>query len=259
MKDHRSHREALQIQGKLDRRQFVSGALTAAASVSSLAALANVTAHSASAQAPPVDSPRKIKLGVVGNGGRGAWIAELFQKHGGYEMYAVADYFQEVADKCGDELGVDKTRRFSALSGYKRLIESGVEAVALETPPYFFPGACPRGGGCGSARLHGQAGGRGCARGTGNPRGRQTSHREEAVFPRGLPDAHRSAQHRDRQADRAPAQIGKPAVSPAATLAAAGLIRRGPQPMESRLPAPDLVQRHRAGRQPPRQRLHSRH
>ena len=139
MKDHRSHREALQIQGKLDRRQFVSGALTAAASVSSLAALANVTAHSASAQAPPVDSPRKIKLGVVGNGGRGAWIAKLFQKHGGYEMYAVADYFPEVADKCGEELGVDKTRRFSALSGYKRLIESGVEAVALETPPYFFP------------------------------------------------------------------------------------------------------------------------
>jgi myo-inositol 2-dehydrogenase / D-chiro-inositol 1-dehydrogenase len=51
----------------------------------------------------------------------------------------VADYFPEVADKCGDELGVDKARRFSTLSGYKKLIESGVEAVALETPPYFFP------------------------------------------------------------------------------------------------------------------------
>ena len=98
-----------------------------------------MTAPSASAQAPPVDSSRKIKLGVVGNGGRGAWIAKLFQQHGGYEMYAVADYFPEVADKCGEELGVDKTRRFSTLSGYKRLIESGVEAVALETPPYFFP------------------------------------------------------------------------------------------------------------------------
>ena len=30
-------------------------------------------------------------------------------------------------------------RRFSGLSGYRRLIESGVEAVALETPPFFFP------------------------------------------------------------------------------------------------------------------------
>jgi predicted dehydrogenase len=81
----------------------------------------------------------KIKLGVIGCGGRGAWIARLFAEHGGYEMHAVADYFQEVADACGDALGVDKSRRFSGLSGYQKLIASGVEAVALETPPYCFP------------------------------------------------------------------------------------------------------------------------
>jgi hypothetical protein len=34
---------------------------------------------------------------------------------------------------------VDKARRFSTLSGYKRLIECGVEAVVLETPPHLFP------------------------------------------------------------------------------------------------------------------------
>lgn len=82
---------------------------------------------------------RKIKLGVVGNGGRGAWIAGLFREHGGYEMHAVADYFAEVADACGENLGVDPARRFSTLSGYKRVLESGVEAVVLQTPPYFFP------------------------------------------------------------------------------------------------------------------------
>lgn len=81
----------------------------------------------------------RVKLGVIGCGGRGAWIASLFAAHGGYEMYAVADYFQEVADACGDTLGVDKSRRFSGLSGYQKLIASGVEAVALETPPYCFP------------------------------------------------------------------------------------------------------------------------
>jgi predicted dehydrogenase len=54
-------------------------------------------------------------------------------------MHAVADYFQPVADACGDALGVAKARRFSGLSGYRRLTESGVEAVALETPPFFFP------------------------------------------------------------------------------------------------------------------------
>ncbi len=81
----------------------------------------------------------RVKLGIVGLGGRGRWIAGLFAKHPGYEIYATTDYFQNVADAAGDGLGVDASRRFSGLSGYKKLMASGVEAVALETPPYFFP------------------------------------------------------------------------------------------------------------------------
>jgi len=81
----------------------------------------------------------RIKLGVIGCGGRGRWIAGLFARHGGYEIHAVADYFQEVADACGDALQVEEARRFSGLSGYKGVIASGVDAVALETPPYCFP------------------------------------------------------------------------------------------------------------------------
>jgi predicted dehydrogenase len=89
------------------------------------------------AERPPF--PRKVKLGVVGLGGRGRWIAGLFRRHGGYEMHAVADYFPHVAAEQGAALGVEEARRFSGLSGYKRLIESGVEAIALEDLPYFFP------------------------------------------------------------------------------------------------------------------------
>ncbi len=66
-------------------------------------------------------------------------LAGFFKEHGGYDLHAVADYFQGKADACGNALGVDKGRRFSGLSGYKKLIESGVEAIALETPPGFFP------------------------------------------------------------------------------------------------------------------------
>ena len=33
----------------------------------------------------------KIKLGLVGCGGRGIWIAGLFAAHGGYEISAAAD------------------------------------------------------------------------------------------------------------------------------------------------------------------------
>jgi predicted dehydrogenase len=82
---------------------------------------------------------RKIRLGVVGCGKRGSWITGLFQKHGGYEIRSVADYFPEAARECGEQNGVSPARQFSGLSGYLRLLESGVEAVALETPPWFFP------------------------------------------------------------------------------------------------------------------------
>ena len=87
----------------------------------------------------PEAPKRKIKLGLIGCGGRGNWIIPHFLRHGGYELYAVADYFQPVADALGDKRGVDKRRRFSGLSGYKRVIESGVEAVALIVPPCFLP------------------------------------------------------------------------------------------------------------------------
>lgn len=103
------------------------------------AVLAAAAASALAASAPsPGQDDRKVKLGVIGNGGRGAWIAGLFARNGGYTMHAVADYFPEVAAKCGDALGVDAGRRFSGLGGYKRLIESGVEAVALEAPPCFY-------------------------------------------------------------------------------------------------------------------------
>jgi predicted dehydrogenase len=114
------------------RRQFLRQAAAATATVSALGSWPAFGAE-------PGEFKRKIKLGVIGCGGRGSWIAKHFQAHGGYEMMAVADYFAEVANPCGDALGVHSARRFSTLSGYKRLLEFGVEAVALETPPYFFP------------------------------------------------------------------------------------------------------------------------
>ncbi|MCC6823258.1 MAG: Gfo/Idh/MocA family oxidoreductase [Verrucomicrobia subdivision 3 bacterium] len=117
----------------LNRRNFIK-TTSLATSASALGLFAG-----SSAANPSSVRERKIKLGLVGCGGRGSWIARLFQEHGGYEFHAVADYFPASADRVGEALSVDKARRFSTLSGYKRLIESGVEAVVLEVPPYFFP------------------------------------------------------------------------------------------------------------------------
>jgi predicted dehydrogenase len=106
---------------------------------SSLAAAPLLAAGGALAQAAPADPDRRIKIGNVGCGGRGGWIAGLFKQNGGYEFVATADYFQDRAEKTGAALGVDKSKCFSGLSAYKRVIDSGAEAVILETPPYFFP------------------------------------------------------------------------------------------------------------------------
>jgi predicted dehydrogenase len=115
------------------RREFLGHLAMTAASTTILGTAAQALAD------PVAPAKRKIKLGVIGCGGRGAWIAGLFQKHGGYEMHALADYFQDAVDRCGDALAVDKRRRFTGLSGYKKVLESGVEALAIEDIPYFYP------------------------------------------------------------------------------------------------------------------------
>jgi predicted dehydrogenase len=63
----------------------------------------------------------------------------MVDKHEGYQITSVADYFPQVAQQMGDRFKIESNRRFSGLSGYKKLIDSKVDAVFLETPPCFFP------------------------------------------------------------------------------------------------------------------------
>ena len=118
------------------RRQFLGGTLSAMASTPLLGAVAGLATAQ---EAKPAVPQRKIKLGLVGCGGRGNWIANYFREHGGYEFHAVADYFLDAAEARGNALGIDKSRCYSGLSGYKKVIDSGVEAIVLQTPPCFFP------------------------------------------------------------------------------------------------------------------------
>ena len=119
----------------MTRRKFFGGTMAALPLVA-------LSARAQEAK-PPTETAqvfeRKIKLGLIGCGGRGHWIAKLFLRHGGYTMRALADYFPDVAAAGGKDLGVDATRCFSGLSGYKKLIASGVEAVVIIDIPYFYP------------------------------------------------------------------------------------------------------------------------
>lgn len=81
----------------------------------------------------------KVAIGLVGCGGRGNWIADLFNKHGGYQFVGTADYFEDRATNSGKRLGVAAEKCFSGLSGYKRLLDSKPDAIAIESPPFFHP------------------------------------------------------------------------------------------------------------------------
>ena len=81
----------------------------------------------------------KIDLGLIGCGGRGTWIADLFKKHGGYNIVALADYFPDRVEAAGNKLGVPASSRFTGLSAYRRLLEQKLDAVAIESPPFFHP------------------------------------------------------------------------------------------------------------------------
>lgn len=81
----------------------------------------------------------KIEIGLIGCGGRGKWITDLFLKSGQYNVAAVADYFKERADEAGGMFGVPEANRFTGLNGYRKLLERKLDAVVIQSPPYFHP------------------------------------------------------------------------------------------------------------------------
>jgi len=112
----------------MKRRHFIASTGAAA----SLAAL-NPTLFGAD------DALPKINIGLIGCGGRGTWIAKLFLKHGGYNLVSIADYFPDKANAAGEKLGVPEAKRFTGLSAYRRVLDEKIDAVVIESPPYFHP------------------------------------------------------------------------------------------------------------------------
>lgn len=112
----------------LPRRTFLATTATATA----FAVLKPTTVFGA-------DANTKLDIGLIGCGGRGAWIADLFVKTGRYRLAACADYFADRTRAVGEKHGVEPGRRHAGLAGYQRLLEDKLDAVVIETPPYFHP------------------------------------------------------------------------------------------------------------------------
>jgi len=101
-----------------------------------LAAASTLTARPVAA----ADAGAKIRLGVIGCGGRGAWITNLFAEHGGYEIAGVADFFQDRVETVATKLQLKPEQTFTGLKCAEKLIaKGGLDAVAIISPPYFHP------------------------------------------------------------------------------------------------------------------------
>lgn len=116
----------------VSRRAVLAG--TAGATIAAMGSA--VLAQTATRPAQP--PARKIKVGLIGCGGRGVWLAKLFKEHGGYEMHAVCDYFPSAAEAGAKALGVDKARCFTGLGGYRKMYAAGIEAAIVLDVPYFY-------------------------------------------------------------------------------------------------------------------------
>jgi len=86
------------------------------------------------------DANSKIRLGLIGCGGRGKWIADLFQQHGGYQLAGVADFFQDRVDPLAAKYQLKPEQTFTGLKCAEKMIaKAGLDAVAIISPPYFHP------------------------------------------------------------------------------------------------------------------------
>jgi myo-inositol 2-dehydrogenase / D-chiro-inositol 1-dehydrogenase len=111
------------------RRRFLAATGVAAAGLSVLSPRTTLGAPASG----------RVSWGLIGCGGRGRWMADLVGKHGGYELAAVHDYFPERAGSAGGQLKVPENRQFSGLDGYKRMLDLNLDAVFIQSPPYFHP------------------------------------------------------------------------------------------------------------------------
>jgi predicted dehydrogenase len=116
------------VQGKINRRQFIAAGTGAAALSFTIIKPEQVRGSQANS---------KIALGLIGCGGRGTWIAGLFQKHGGYQIAAAADYFADRVNVFGDKFQIEPSRRYTGLSSYRKLLAGKVDAIAIESPPFY--------------------------------------------------------------------------------------------------------------------------
>lgn len=96
---------------------------------------------------PATVKPRKLRVGLIGCGGRGSGAAhDCAQADPSVEIYALGDMWPEKITACrenlkalGNQLNVTDSRCFVGFDAFRQVIQSGVDLVLLCSPPGFRP------------------------------------------------------------------------------------------------------------------------
>lgn len=111
------------------RRNFIGSTLAASAAASFPNILRGEDA-----------TKKKLRVGMIGCGGRSNNVGDMAVKDGRFEIVALADYFQEVVDRQGEKFNVPAKRRFTGITCFQKMIDAGdLDIVAVLSPPYFHP------------------------------------------------------------------------------------------------------------------------
>ncbi len=80
-----------------------------------------------------------VEVGIVGCGNRGNWIGKFFPELTGARVVALADVIRQNLDRTRNAFQVAESRAYYGPDAYRELAHSKLEAVVIETPPYFHP------------------------------------------------------------------------------------------------------------------------
>lgn len=124
------------------RRTFLRNSSLAVASASL------TTGLSVARSAHGAETSDKLKIGLIGAGGRGRGaVFNCINSCPNTELIAVCDAFADNAknttqmfkDKLGDRVNVPDEQIFTGFDGFQKVIDSGVDMVIIATPPGFRP------------------------------------------------------------------------------------------------------------------------
>jgi len=120
------------------RRSFLQTAAVTAAAI-------GVPSITRGAAAP---DNRRLKIGLVGCGGRGSGAAsDALTADSNVELWSAGDVYSgaiegslnSLRQKFKDRVQVDDSRKFTGMDAYQKVLESGCDVVILATPPGFRP------------------------------------------------------------------------------------------------------------------------